>query len=144
MRMGFALIACGLLYQFVLHVHSGNPQIDALKPRISMLSRDFLPAEEINKVRQFIASLPPQTTVSFGYSGVEPYFFADFAKSGALWTGSAHSVIQVFPARAVDYRVLCDSAMFPAYLSVYDWDGYPRKSVDSGCAITKLVKETAR
>ena len=106
-----------------------------------MLSRDFLPASEVDKVRAFIAGLPPETTVSFGYSGVEPYFFADFARSGARWTGSAHSVTQVFPARSVDYRVLCDSAMFPAYLSVYDWDGYPRKSQDSGCAITRLSKE---
>lgn len=142
-RVGYVLITGGLLYQFVLHVHSGNPQIDALKPRLSMLSRDFLPAEELNKVRQFIASLPPKSTVSFGYSGVEPYFFEDFAKSGALWSVSAHSVIQVFPARSVNYRVLCDSAMFPAYLSVYDWDGYPRKSVDSGCAITELANDTA-
>jgi hypothetical protein len=142
-RVSWALIACGLLYQLALHASSGNPQIDALKPRLSMLSRDFLPAAEIQKVRTFIAGLPADATVSFGYSGVEPYFFADFARSGARWTGPAHSVTQVFPARSVDYRVLCDSAMFPAYLSVYDWDGYPRKSQDSGCVITRLGKEQA-
>lgn len=141
LRVSCALIACGLLYQLALYASSGNPQIDALKPRLSMLSRDFLPAVEIQKVRTFIAGLPADATVSFGYSGVEPYFFADFARSGARWTGSAHSVTQVFPARSVDYRVLCDSAMFPAYLSVYDWDGYPRKSQDSGCAISRLTKE---
>jgi hypothetical protein len=140
-RVGCALIAGSLLYQLVLHASSGNPQIDSLKPRLSMLSRDFLPSSEIDKVSAFIASLPPDTTVSFGYSGVEPYFFADFARSGARWTGSAHSVTQVFPARSVDYRVLCDSAMFPAYLAMYDWDGYPRKSQDSGCVITRLTKE---
>jgi hypothetical protein len=140
-RVGCAVIACGLIYQLALYASSGNPQIDALKPRLSMLSRDFLPAAEIQKVRTFIAGLPADTTVSFGYSGVEPYFFADFARAGARWTGSAHSVTQVFPARRVDYRVLCDSAMFPAYLSVYDWDGYPRKSQDNGCAITRLTKE---
>lgn len=140
-HMGCALIAVGLLYQLGLHTNSGNPQIDSLKPRLSMLSRDFLPFSEIDKVRAFIAGLPPDTTVSFGYSGVEPYFFADFARSGARWTGSAHSVTQVFPARSVDYRVLCDSAMFPAYLALYDWDGYPRKSQDSGCAITRLSTE---
>ena len=140
-RVGCALIASGLLYQLGLHANSGNPQIDALKPRLSMLSRDFLPANEIDKVRTFIAGLPPEATVSFGYTGVEPYFFADFARSGARWTGSAHSVTQVFPARSVDYRVLCDSAMFPGYLFVYDWDGYPRKGWDSGCAINRLIKE---
>lgn len=137
-------IGVGLLYQLGHYASRSTSEFDPLKPRLSMLSRDFLAAEEINKVRQLIASLPPKSTVSFGYSGVEPYFFDDFAKSGALWTGSAHSVIQVFPARAVDYRVLCDSAMFPAYLSVYDWDGYPRKSADSGCAINTLAKEIDR
>ena len=135
-------IGLGLLYQLGHYFNRSTTELDPLKPSFSMLSRDFLPAEEINKVRHFIAGLPPNSTVSFGYSGVEPYFFADFAKSGALWTGSAHSVTQVFPARSVDYRVLCDSAMFPAYLSIYDWDGYPRKSVDSGCTINKLAKET--
>jgi hypothetical protein len=134
-------IGLGLFYQLGHYVNRSTAELDPLKPRLSMLSRDFLPAEEIKKVRRFIADLPPKSTVSFGYSGVEPYFFADFAKSGALWTGSAHSVIQPFPPRTVDYRVLCDSSMFPAYLSIYDWDGYPRKSVDSGCTINKLVKE---
>lgn len=132
-----------LFYQLGLYTNRSTAEFDPLKPRLSMLSRDFLPASEIGKVRAFIAGLPSDTSVSFGYSGVEPYFFADFARSGARWTGSAHSVTQVFPARSVDYRVLCDSAMFPAYLSVYDWDGYPRKSQDSGCAITRLSKEHA-
>lgn len=140
-RVACALIASGLLYQLGHYATRNTGEFDPLKPRLSMLSRDFLPASEIDKVRAFITGLPPETTVSFGYSGVEPYFFADFARSGARWTGSAHSVTQVFPARSMDYRVLCDSAMFPAYLSVYDWDGYPRKSQDSGCTITRLTKE---
>lgn len=135
-------IGVGLFYQLGHYANRSTAEFDPLKPRLSMLSQDFLPVEEINKVRQFIASLPPKTTVSFGYSGVEPYFFEDFAKTGALWTGSAHSVIQPFPPRTVDYRVLCDSAMFPAYLSVYDWDGYPRKSVDSGCALIPMREPT--
>ncbi|MEO4048039.1 hypothetical protein AAFN46_13215 [Pseudomonas sp. CAU 1711] len=143
-RIGCALIAGGLFYQLGLHAGSGNPQIDALNPRLSMLSRNFLPASEIDKVRAFIATLPPDTTVSFGYSGVEQYFFDDFFRSGARWTGSAHSVTQVFPARSVDYRVLCDSAMFPNYLFVYDWDGYPRKGLDSGCTIIPMIKEAIK
>jgi len=141
LRVGCALIALSLLYQLGHYANRSTLEFDALKPRMSMLSRDFLPAREIDKVRAFITGLPPNTTVSFGYSGVEPYFFADFARSAARWTGSAHSVTQIFPARSVDYRVLCDSAMFPTYLSVYDWDGYPRKSEDSGCSITRLTKE---
>ncbi|MBX9754737.1 MAG: hypothetical protein K2X80_08290 [Pseudomonadaceae bacterium] len=140
-RVGCALIASGLLYQFGLHANSGTPPLDALKPRLSMLSRDFLPGSEIDKVRAFITGLPPDTTVSFGYTGVESYFFADFARSGARWTGPMHSVTRVFPARSVDYRVLCDSALYPAYVSVYDWEGYSRKSQDSGCVITRLAKE---
>ena len=134
-------IGVGLFYQLGYYTNRSTNEFDPLKPSMSMLSRDFLPAEEINKVRQFIATLPPKSTVSFGFSGVEPYFFADFAKADALWTGSAHNVIQVFPPRTVDYRVLCDSAMFPAYLSIFDWDGFPRKSEDSGCTIAKLTKD---
>jgi hypothetical protein len=141
LRIGCALIASGLLYQLGHYANRSTLEFDKLKPRMSMLSRDFLPGAEIQRVRRFIAGLPAEATVSFGYSGVEPYFFADFAASGARWTGSAHSVTQVFPPRSVDYRVLCDSAMFPAYLAMYDWDGYPRKSQDSGCTITHLIKE---
>ena len=141
--VGGVCLVIGLLLfsQLGLYSNRSTAEFDPLKPRLSMLSRNFLPASEIDKVRAFIAGLPPNTTVSFGYSGVEPYFFADFARFGARWTGSAHSVTQVFPARSLDYRVLCDSAMFPAYLSVYDWDGYPRKSQDSGCDISRLTKE---
>lgn len=139
-RVGCALIVSGLLYQLGHYANRSTLEFDALKPSMSMLSRDFLPAAEIQRVRTLIAGLPAEATVSFGYSGVEPYFFADFARSGARWTGSAHSVTQVFPARSVDYRVLCDSAMIPTYLSVYDWDGYPRKSQDSGCTINRLTK----
>lgn len=141
---GVCLIVAALLfYQLGHYANRSTGELDPLKPRLDMLSRDFLPPSEIDKVRAFITGLPPGTTVSFGYSGVEPYFFADFARSGARWTGSAHSVTQVFPARSVDYRVLCDSSMFPAYLAMYDWDGYPRKSQDSGCAITRLSKDPA-
>lgn len=120
--------------------YRNTPEHDPFKPSLGKLVRDFLPKTEIDKVSAFVRSLPPGTTVSFGYSGVEPYFFADFAASGALWSGSAHSVTKVFPPRTLDYRVLCDSVMFPAYLAFYDWDGFPRKSEDSGCTITRLNK----
>lgn len=138
------VLALLLLLPLGYYGYRSTPELDPLMPSLGKVTRDFLPATEIDKVRTFVRSLPSGTTVSFGYSGVEPYFFADFAKSGALWTGSAHSVTQVFPARAVDYRVLCDSVMFPAYLSIYDWDGFPRKSQDSGCNITRLSKEDKR
>lgn len=131
----FVLLALQLLH----YSNRSTVEFDPLKPSWSMLSRDFLPPQEIEHVRQFISGLPPKATVSFGYTGVEPFFFADFARADALWSGSAHSVSQVFPPRSLNYRVFCDSAMFPAYLSIYDWDGYPRKSEDSGCQIIPLA-----
>lgn len=134
-RVGCTLIAGCLLYQFGHYVNRSTLEFDSLKPRLSMLSRDFLAPHEIKKVRTFIAGLPVDATVSFGYSGVEPYFFDDFAKAKARWSISGHSVTQVFPARSLDYRVLCDSELFPGYLFVYDWDGYPRKGEDTGCMI---------
>ena len=136
----FVLIGVVLLYPFAQHFNSGTPPLDALKPRMSTLSRDFLPASEIERVRTFIAGLPANSTVSFGYTGVEPYFFADFAESNSRWSISGHSVTQVFPPRMLDHRVFCDSAMFPAYLAMYDWDGYPRKGQDTGCQIISLKK----
>lgn len=140
LRAGCALIAGGLLWQIGMHVNRGVPVLDALKPHWSTLSRDFLSPQEIQRVRTFIAGLPTDATVSFGYSGIEPYFFANLASVGVRWSIPGHSVTQVFPARALDYRVLCDSAMFPSYLFVYDWDGYPRKGEDSGCKIISLKK----
>lgn len=139
-RGGCLVVGALLLYQLGYYANRSTSEFDSLKPRLDMVSRDFIHTSEIEKVRKFIAELPADATVSFGYSGVEPYFFDDFARSGARWTGSAHSVTQVLPVRSVDYRVLCDSAMFPAYLSMYDWDGYPRKSLDTGCQISKLPR----
>lgn len=139
-RVGCFLIASCLLYQLGHFVNRSTLEFDSLKPRLSMLSRDFLAPHEIKRVRTFIAGLPADATVSFGYSGVEPYFFDDFAKAKARWSISGHSVTQVFPARVLDYRVLCDSSLFPGYLFVYDWDGYPRKGQDSGCTITRMTK----
>lgn len=132
------LVAIGLGSQLALHAGRSTPQFDPLKPHLAELSRDFLAPREIRRVRDFIAGLPADATVSFGYSGVEPYFLGDLARVGARWSISAHSVTQVFPARRLDYRVLCDSALFPAYLFIFDWDGYPRKGADSGCAIVPL------
>jgi len=113
-------------------------QFAPLWPRAALLEREFLAPTERDKVRAFIAGLPPGSRVSFGYSGVEPFFFEDFARAGSQWTISAHSVTQVMPPRAPDYRVLCDSALFPPYLFLFDWDGYPRQGLDSGCRIIPL------
>lgn len=132
------LIAAGLTVALAHYASRSTPEFEPLKLKLASLSRDFLPAPELQRVRDFIQTLPADSTVSFGYSGVEPYFFNDLAKVGARWSIPGHSVVQVFPARALDYRVLCDSALFPPYLFVYDWDGYPRKGQDSGCTIIPL------
>lgn len=139
-RIAAVLVLSGLTYQLGYYAWRETPQFAPLTANVGMFSRDFLPAQEIQRVRDFIAGLPADATVSFGYSGVEPYFFEDFVVANARWSISGHSVTQVFPARNLDYRVLCDSAMFPAYLSAYDWDGYPRKSQDTGCQIISLKK----
>ena len=131
-------LAVLLVLPLAYYAHRETFEFEPLKPDLSMLRRDFLPAEELDKVRRFIHELPPGATVSFGYSGVEPYFFADFAAVGARWSGSAHSVTQVFPARTLDYRVFCDSSMYPRYLATFDWDGYPRQSRDTGCQLIRL------
>lgn len=136
------VLALLLVLPLAYYAHRDTFEFEPMKPNLSMLQRDFLPADELEKVRRFIRELPPGTTVSFGYSGVEPYFFADFAAVGARWSGSAHSVTQVFPARSLDYRVFCDSAMYPRYLAAFDWDGYPRQSRDTGCQLIRLESES--
>ncbi|MGH8601332.1 MAG: ArnT family glycosyltransferase, partial [Gammaproteobacteria bacterium] len=140
LRIAGVLVLAGLASQLGYYAWRETPQFAPLTANAGMFSRDFLPAGELQRVRDFIATLPPKSTLSFGYSGVEPFFFADLAKVGALWSIPGHSVIQVFPARAVDFRVLCDSAMFPGYLFAYDWDGYPRTGADKGCSIIPLKK----
>ncbi|MES2819194.1 MAG: hypothetical protein V4812_09460 [Pseudomonadota bacterium] len=137
-RMAWALLALGLAVPLGYYTSRSTPEFDPLKPRLSSLSRDFLAGRELQRVRDFIQALPADSTVSFGYSGVEPYFFDDLANAKVRWSIPGHSVIQVFPARSLDYRVLCDSALFPPYLFVYDWDGYPRKGQDSGCTVIPL------
>ncbi|MFR0689042.1 hypothetical protein ACLUTX_06585 [Enterobacterales bacterium AE_CKDN230030158-1A_HGKHYDSX7] len=134
-RGATALLALALLYPLGQYSWARNPSFEPMWPRAALLHRSFLAPQEVEKIRSWVSSLPPQTTVSFGYSGVEPFFFNEFAKSGARWSISGQSMIQVFPPRTNDYRVFCDSALFPPYLAAYDWDGYPRKSQDTGCSI---------
>lgn len=140
-RRACQVLAVLLMLPLAYYAYRDTSEFEPMKPNLSMLRRDFLPAEELDKVRRFIRELPPGATVSFGYSGMEPYFFADFAAAGVRWSGPAHSVTQVFPARALDYRVFCDSAMYPRYLAAYDWDGYPRQSRDTGCQLIRLERE---
>lgn len=139
-RGATALLALVLLYPLGQYSWARNPSFEPMWPRAALLHRPFLAPQELEKVRAWVAALPPETTVSFGYSGVEPFFFNEFARSGARWSISGQSMIQVFPPRTNDYRVFCDSALFPPYLAAYDWDGYPRKSQDTGCSIISQGK----
>lgn len=134
-RMAAAVLAVALLYPLGQYSWARNPSFEPMWPRVGLLRKSFLAPDEVQKVRAWAAALPPGTTVSFGYSGVEPFFYNEFAQSGARWSISGQSMIQVFPARVNDYRVFCDSSLFPPYLAAYDWDGYPRKSQDTGCVI---------
>ncbi|WP_263147279.1 hypothetical protein [Pseudomonas sp. RIT-PI-AD] len=140
-RLGKGVLAGALALSLVAeagYAWTPTAEFAPLWPRKALFQRDFLAPAELDKVRAFIAGLPPGSTVSFGYSGVEPFFLEDFARTGSAWTLTAHSATQVFPAREPDYRVLCDSSLFPAYLYAFDWDGYPRQGLDSGCRIVPL------
>lgn len=139
----FACFSAAIMISFQLttYFNRSTKEFNPLKPAITTLSKKFLPNEEIEKVRAFIRTLPQGSTVSFGYTGIEQFFYADLANAKVSWSAPAHSVTQALPARQVDYRVFCDSEMFPKYLSMYDWDGYPRKSQASGCEIIKLLED---
>ena len=112
------------------------PAMRPLLPRWAMLHRSFLQPGEIAKVRSFIATLPAGDSVDFGWSGMEPFFFADLTRVGAHWTIARHSVTEVWPLRTPEWRVRCDSSEWPRYLFQFDMD-FPRKGADTGCDIIR-------
>jgi len=152
--LGFALIAVALLATpptstsrdiplaaaaIILSAVIGWRITDALRPLLphpAMLHRDVVPAADIARVRRFIATLPPGTTVDFGWTGMELFFLDDLARAGAHWTILRHSVTQVWPLRRADWRVVCDSTEFPAFLFKFDI-GHPRQGADTGCEIVR-------
>ena len=142
-RLAGVLVLCALSWQLGHYAWRQTPQFAPLIANVGQFPKPFLPAPQLQAVRTFIATLAPNSSVSFGYSGVEPFFFGDLAKVGARWSIPGHSVVQVFPARILDYRVLCDSALYPGYLFAYDWDGYPRTGQDLGCRIIPLAQKPA-
>ncbi len=113
-----------------------TPALQPLLPRWSMISRSVIAPKEIAKVREFIGTLHSGETVNFGWSGLEPLFFNDLAQAGAHWSIIRHSVTQVWPLRASDWRVRCDSSEWPPFLFQFDID-VPRVGVDTGCDIIK-------
>ncbi len=133
------LLSAILLYPLLMKGYGKTPQFDAMWPRAELFARSFLAPAEVERIRDWISSLPEGTRVSFGYTGVEPIFFEALQSAGVVWSGTRHSVTEVFPAREDDFRVTCDSALYPAYLFVFDWDiSPPRQGQDTGCRIIDL------
>ena len=138
-RFVLTVALVGLAYPFALYGWSKTETMAPLWPRLELLRRPFLADSELAKVRTFIQTLRPGQTVSFGYTGIEPFFFGDLAKSGAIWSVPMHSVIQVLPGRQNEYRVFCDSALYPRYVLIYDWDVKARVAADTGCEVITIA-----
>lgn len=137
-RLPLLLLLC-LSYPFVTYGWTKTETMAPLWPRSELLRRPFLENAEIQKVRAFIHTLRPGQTVSFGYTGIEPYFLGDMASVGALWSVPMHSVVQVFPGRQNEFRVFCDSALYPKYVLIFDWDVKARVAKDTGCEVITIA-----
>ena len=140
LRLSGLLLAAGLSLALLGHGYGKREHFAALWPRAELLTRSFLAPAEIERVRHWIGTLPEGTRVSFGYSGVEPFFLDELHRAGVTWSGTRHSVTQVLPMRKDDFRVACDSSLYPTYLFIFDWDiTPPREGGDTGCRIIKLT-----
>lgn len=135
-RAFYAVLIAGLLWPFSTHGFSKIEHFAPLWPRSELLSRDFLAPNEIQRIRSWLAELPEGTRVSFGYTGIEPFFLDDAQRAGVIWSATRQSMTQMLPVRRDDYRVTCDSSLYPHYAFIFDWDiNPPRRGLDSGCRI---------
>jgi 4-amino-4-deoxy-L-arabinose transferase-like glycosyltransferase len=149
--LGFALIALGALTQLQtirvpLAVFAGalaltgatgwhmTATLRPLMPQTAMLHRSVVAPGEISRLRRFIATLPPNATVNFGWTGLELFFLNDLARAGVHWNIIRHSVTQVWPLRPSDWRVVCDSSEWPPLLFAFDID-HRRHGKDGPCDI---------
>lgn len=132
------IIGFGMLHQFWEKSMVVSEHFRPMAPTFGSTKKHFLAENEIIKAREALSALPPGSSVSFGFTGIEPFFFEALASNRLKWSIPGHSVTQVFPPRKLDYRMHCDSSLFPPYLFVYDWDGFPRKGMDTGCKLIKL------
>lgn len=135
---GVLVLGAVLLLPLAKYSLAKTPEMAPIWPRVELLRKSFLGWDEISKVRNFIEQLPPGKRVSFGYTGIEPFFLADLASVHALWSVPMHSVVQVFPARENDFRVFCDSSLYPKYVFIFDWEVKARAGKDSGCEIIPM------
>lgn len=120
-----------------------TPAMQSLLPQWRMLHRSVVAPTEIAKVRTFIGTLHAGDTVNFGWSGMEPFFFTDLARMGAHWSIVRHSVTQVLPMRAAEWRVMCDSSEWPPALFQFDI-AFPRTGRDTGCDIMRVGPASGR
>lgn len=117
-----------------------TPQFEPLWLRPTLFGRQFVSEEDREKIGRFIETLPPKTTICFGHSGIEPFFFQQLADGEVVWQHAKYSVTQPYPPRRSDYRVLCNSALLPKYLALFEEDEFARKSEDLGCDIISLTR----
>lgn len=114
---------------------------DQFSPMLKLVKtpyQPFLSKETLDRAKNEILALPPGSSISFGYSGVESFFFNELYQAQAKWGIPGHSVTQLQPIRKIDYRMHCDSSLFPSYLFMFDWDGYPRIGKNTGCKLFNL------
>ncbi len=119
-----------------------TPQMAHLRPHISMLTRSLISSGEMARVHWFAATLPAGATVDFGFSGMENFFLADLAQSGATWNMLNHSVTEPQPWRKSDWSVLCNSRDLPPEILHYRAaeDAVP---ADTGCRVTHNLPDAS-
>ena len=137
-KAALLVICIPLLAQQLNYSWGHHDQFSPMIKLIKSPQQSFLSEETLDKARQQLLALPSGSTISFGYTGVESFFFNELHQAGVKWSVLGHSVTQFQPIRKIDYRMYCDSSLFPAYLFMYDWDGYPRKGEDTGCKLVDL------
>ena len=122
--------------------HYGFREHRTFSPLLANLSRfgeSVVSDPDRQRIARFVRRLTPEQSVSFGFTGIEPFFFDDFAASGARWTIGAHDVTQWLPTRSYDFRIRCNSPLWPSYIFKYDWDGYPRNNRETSCDIIDVA-----
>src|SRR5690606_41423907 len=121
-RMLCSALIVGALWPLVAFGYIRTEHFGPLWPRAELVTKHVIAPEEIDRVRHWIHSLPPGTRVSFGLSGVQPFFLADMADAGAVWSSGRYSITDIFPAREDAYHVVGDSSLVLSYLLLFKWD----------------------
>lgn len=137
-RLTLLIICAPLLIQQLNYAWGHHDQFSPMLKLIKSHKQSFLSEETISKTKKKILDLPPESTISFGYTGVESIFFNELHQAQVKWSVLGNSVTQLHPIRKIDYRMFCDSSLYPAYLFIYEWDGFPRKGEDTGCELNDL------